>query len=193
MKTQFLWNDFCAEIAFADKQRRDENSWRGNFRQNFFDLRFLFPERLAHLREEAPAAQFRRVPENRRGGSGVQIRAVAHHHECGVGEIIAVHAQWLARLPRNRKRSPPWKSNSAHKGAGLVLAMLEWMPLYDLDGGGSDGILPKPLMVIRDSRTFAIQIGVRPHGHGPVNLCQYRYRPSMREKESHGRMSALRL
>jgi hypothetical protein len=31
---------------------------------------------------------------------------MAQHHERGIGEIFAVHAQWLARLPGNRKRGP---------------------------------------------------------------------------------------
>ncbi len=39
-----------------------------SFRQHVFDLRFLFPKRLAHFAENFPAAQFRRVLENRRGG-----------------------------------------------------------------------------------------------------------------------------
>jgi hypothetical protein len=31
---------------------------------------------------------------------------VAQHHQRGIGEIVTVHAQWLARLPGHRKRSP---------------------------------------------------------------------------------------
>jgi hypothetical protein len=49
---------------------------------------------------------------------------VAQHHERGIGEIIAVHAQWLARLPRHRKRRPPGKSQKALECAGLMLAKL---------------------------------------------------------------------
>ena len=97
-----------AEIAFADEQRRDENARRGNFRQNFFDLRFLFPERLADFGKNFPAAQFRRVLEDRRGGMFVQRRAVAEHHQRGIGKIFAFARGKVGadRAPTASRRPP---------------------------------------------------------------------------------------
>ena len=89
-----------AEIAFADEQWRDEDPRRGNFRQHFFDLRFLFPERLAHFAENLPAAQFRRVLEDRRGGIVIQRRAMAEHDQRGIGKIFTVHTPRLAQTTR---------------------------------------------------------------------------------------------
>ena len=102
-KAKFAGNHFAGEIAFADEQRRDEHARRGNLRQDVFDLRFLFPERLADFGENFPAAQFRRVLINRRGGIGVLLRAVAQHHQRGIGEFIAVHAKGLAQDRAVRK------------------------------------------------------------------------------------------
>jgi len=65
-------------------------------------LRFLFPERLVDFGEKAPAAQFRRVLTDRRGGIGVLLRAVTQHHECGIGKGI-VHAKGLAQERAIRK------------------------------------------------------------------------------------------
>ena len=67
-ETQFLRDDFRAEIAFADEQRDDENSRSGDSGEDAFDMRFLFPERLMDPGKYVPAAQFRRVLVNRRGG-----------------------------------------------------------------------------------------------------------------------------
>jgi hypothetical protein len=74
-----------------------------NLRQNLFDLRFLFPECLADGGENFPAAQFRRVLVNRRGGTVILHRAVAEHHQCGLGEIFIVHTARLAHKPNVRK------------------------------------------------------------------------------------------
>ena len=92
VKAEFARDDFADEIAFADEQRHDERARRGNFRQNLFDLRFLFPERLADFGENLPPAQFRRMFKNRRGGIFILRRAVAQHHQRSVGEIVTVHA-----------------------------------------------------------------------------------------------------
>ena len=75
--------------------------------QDFFDLRFLFPERLADVGENFPAAQFRRVLVHRRGGIGVLLRAMAQHHQRGVGKVFIVHAKGLAQEPIIRKRVFP--------------------------------------------------------------------------------------
>ncbi len=96
-QSQARGESLLREIAFADKERRDENARRGNVRQYPFDLRFLFPERLADFGKNLPAAQFRRVLMDGRGGTGVLLRAVAQHHERGIGELIAVHATGLAQ------------------------------------------------------------------------------------------------
>ena len=96
-KAELARNDFTGEIAFADEERRNEHPRRGKIRQNLFDLRFLFPERLADFGKNLPAAQFRRVLMDGRGGTGVLLRAVAQHHERGIGELIAVHATGLAQ------------------------------------------------------------------------------------------------
>ena len=69
-------------------------------------MRLLFPERLTHLREDFPAAQFRRVLENRRGGLIVQDRAVAKEDQRGIGEIITLHASKLAQPGADRKPRP---------------------------------------------------------------------------------------
>jgi hypothetical protein len=53
--------------------------------------------------ENLPAAQFHRVLENRRGGIFVQFRAVAQHHQHGVGKIVSVHAPELAKPQAARK------------------------------------------------------------------------------------------
>ncbi len=71
--------------------------------QDLFDLRLLFPERLADFGENVPAAQFRRVLVNRRGGIFVLRRAVAEHHQRGIGEIFTVHAARLAQAQTVRK------------------------------------------------------------------------------------------
>jgi hypothetical protein len=47
--------------------------------------------------------QLRRVLENRRSGTGVQLRAMAQHHQHGVGKIFSVHAQGLAQCQAARK------------------------------------------------------------------------------------------
>ena len=44
-------------------------------------VRFLFPERLLHLRENAAPAQFIGVLVNGRGGIGVERRAVSGQHQ----------------------------------------------------------------------------------------------------------------
>jgi len=66
-------------------------------------LRFLLPEGLAHVGENFPAAQFRRVLTDGRGGIGILLRAVTQHHERGIAEFIAVHAKELAQERAVRK------------------------------------------------------------------------------------------
>jgi len=66
-------------------------------------LWFLFPERFADFGKNFPAAQFRRVLIHRRGRVGVSLRAVAEHHQRGIGEFIAVHAKGLAQDQAIRK------------------------------------------------------------------------------------------
>ena len=95
-KAEFARDDFVAEVTFADEQGHDEHARRRNFGQDFFDLRFLFPERLADGGENFPAAQFRRVLVNRRGGTVILHRTMAEHHQCGLGEIFTVHTARLA-------------------------------------------------------------------------------------------------
>ena len=80
----------------------------GNFRQNLFDLRLLFPKRLADVGKDFPPAQFRRVLEDRRGGILVLRRAVAQHHQRGIGKIVTVHGARLAHASAIRK--PDWNS-----------------------------------------------------------------------------------
>src|SRR5436190_12083123 len=60
-KPQFSRDDFLGEVAFADKQRNNKNSWRERTPQNPGDTRFLLPEALQDLGEGAAAAQFIRV------------------------------------------------------------------------------------------------------------------------------------
>ena len=74
--------------------------------KNVFDLRLLFPERLADFGKYVPTAQFRRVLVNRRGGIGVLLRAMAQHHQHGVAEWFAVHAKGLAEDAALRKPAP---------------------------------------------------------------------------------------
>ena len=100
-----MGNDFAGEIALADEERHDEHARGGKVRQDVFDLRFLFPERLAHFGKDFPAAQFRRVLINRRGGIGILLRAMAQHHQRGIGEFIAFHAKGLAQDRAVRKRT----------------------------------------------------------------------------------------
>ena len=102
-KAKLAGDDFVAEVTFADEQRHDEYARCGNLRQNLFDLRLLFPERLADFGENFPSAQFRRVLVNRRGGIVILRRAVAQHHQCGLGEIFTVHAPRLAHAQTVRK------------------------------------------------------------------------------------------
>jgi len=56
----------------------------------------LFPKRFAHFGKNFPAAQFRRVLKNRRGGLVIQNRAVAEHDQHGVGKSVALHPLKLA-------------------------------------------------------------------------------------------------
>ncbi len=88
-------NDFGAEIAIADEERHDEHAWRGNFRENFFDVRLLLPERFMHLGKNPATAQFRRVLDDRRGGLVVQLRPVAEQHQRGIAEIsLCTRQSW---------------------------------------------------------------------------------------------------
>ena len=105
-KVEFFRDHFADKIALADEQRRDENARHGNFRKDFFDLRLLFPERLADAAENFPAAQFRRVLEHRRGGLVVQFRAVAEDDQHGIGKTLAVHTPKLAQPRADRKPRP---------------------------------------------------------------------------------------
>jgi hypothetical protein len=104
-KAELVGNDFTGEIAFADEERRNEHPRREKIRQNFFDLRFLFPERLADFGKNPPTTQFRRVLMDGRGGTGVLLRAVTQHHERGIGELIVIHATGLAQERTLRKRA----------------------------------------------------------------------------------------
>jgi len=61
METQFLGDDFRAEIAFADKERRNEDSGDGYLRQHLLDTGFLLPKCRMHLAEHPAAAQLRDV------------------------------------------------------------------------------------------------------------------------------------
>ena len=60
-------NDIGGEIAFTDEERNDENFRFRDVRQHVFDLRFLFPERLAHFGEEIASPLFGRVLVDGRG------------------------------------------------------------------------------------------------------------------------------
>ena len=110
-KAQFFRDDFGAEIAFADEKRHDEDARRGDFSENFFDVRFLFPERFANFGEDFPAAQFRRVLQNRRGGLVVQGRAVAENDQRRIGKVLTVHPLELAQGQAVRKPATPGAVN----------------------------------------------------------------------------------
>ena len=86
-------------MAFADEKRHDEDTRRGDFGENFFEVRLLFPKGFANFGENLPAAQFRRVLKHRRGGLVVQRRAVAQHDQRGVGEVFTLHAGILPEAP----------------------------------------------------------------------------------------------
>ena len=103
MEAQLGRDDFGAEIALADEQRHDEHARGDDFGEHGFDVRFLFPERLAHFRKDFPLTQFRRVLVHRRGGLVVQRRAVAEHNQRGVGEIFVLHGGIFAGRPAARK------------------------------------------------------------------------------------------
>lgn len=96
-EAELLWNDLVAEIALADEERHDEHARSGKAREDAFDGRFLFPERLAHFGEKFPATQFCRVLIDRRGGTGILLGAVPQHHQRGIAEFIAFHAKGLAQ------------------------------------------------------------------------------------------------
>ncbi len=74
--------------------------------ENFFDLRLLFPEGFAHFGKNLPAAQFRRMLQDGRGGLVVQRRAVAEHHQRGIGKTFTLHAPKLAQPHSDRKPRP---------------------------------------------------------------------------------------
>ena len=92
-------------MAFADEQGRDEDARRKNLGQDFADLRFLFPERLADTGENLPAAQFCGVLIDRRGGIGILLRAMSQHHQPGIGKVLSAHPKGLTQEPAVRK--PP--------------------------------------------------------------------------------------
>lgn len=56
-----------------------------------------------HGGKDFPAAQLGRMLVNRRGGIGILFRAMAQHHEHGLGEFIAFHAKGLAQDRAVRK------------------------------------------------------------------------------------------
>lgn len=91
METQFTGDDFRAEIAFANKERRNENSGGGYLRQHLLDVGFLLPERRTYLTEYPAAAQLRDVLQHRRGRLIVQGCSVPKHHQRGIGKIDVIH------------------------------------------------------------------------------------------------------
>jgi hypothetical protein len=96
-QAQFARNDLLAEIAFADQQRRDEHPPRAESRQHLFHLRFLLPERLAHLGEKVPAPQLAGVLVNRRARFDALRRTMSEHNNRRIQEIVSRHRQWLTR------------------------------------------------------------------------------------------------
>ena len=61
---------------------------------------------LRGLQENFPAAQFRRMLEDGRGGLVIQRRAVAEHHQRGIGETFSLHKSKLAKPRADRKPRP---------------------------------------------------------------------------------------
>ena len=94
-------------MAFANEKRHDEDTRRGDFGENFFDVRLLFPKGFANFIKNLPAAQFRRVLQNRRGGLVIQIRAVTKDDQRGIGKTFTVHAPKLAQPRADCKPRPP--------------------------------------------------------------------------------------
>jgi hypothetical protein len=69
-------------------------------------LGLLLPKCLAHLAENGAAAQLRRVLKHRRGGLIVQIRAMAQHHQRGIGKTGVVHPPKLTHPAQDCKPCP---------------------------------------------------------------------------------------
>ena len=83
-QAEFAREYFLGEIAFADEQRDDEDTRGEHPAQDLPDIGFLLPKGLPHLREEGAPPQCIRVLASRRGGIGVQSRAVTDQHQSGV-------------------------------------------------------------------------------------------------------------
>ena len=67
-KAQFTGDDFGAEIALADKERHNELARGSGFGEDFFDVRLLFPKRLADAAEKVAAPQLGGMLKNWRSG-----------------------------------------------------------------------------------------------------------------------------
>src|SRR5207247_2492745 len=95
-QTEFTRNDFFREIAFADEQRHDEDSWSEHAAQHTGDARLKLPKAFEHLRKNLASAQFVRVLMSRRAGFRIQRRAMAHEDKRRIGEIVFHFEKWLA-------------------------------------------------------------------------------------------------